>query len=188
MPSAFVFLGTPANFGDNLPFRLSPRLVLRRASASEITSIQKYLDGLSPTYPCAQIFESDFEKEVEYAAIREESIKIECQNSTKLPREQWRYNVVSITRYEGFLFGEEYSDLIQLRVSSQLSSRPLFLNTATTRRIRHSLDFAADWHHYVSPTDSEYKVINFQRRDLEDWRATLQLLASVKATFPLVWH
>lgn len=188
IPSAYIFVGTPVDFGDALPFRLSPRVVLRRASAAEIASTKEYLAELSVTYPCHQIFESNFKEEAKYSGTVEPPIEVIYRRPIALPRERWRYNVVAISRYEGNPFNEDYSDLIQLRTSSQLSSCPLFLNTATTHGFRHSLDFSADWHHYTNPTESEYKAIKYQRHHLEDWRVMLGLVASVKSRFPLVWH
>ena len=188
IPSAYVFVGTPATFWDSRPFRLSPRAVLRRASDSEIEKIKSYLDSLSGIYPCTGIFESSFKNEIEQLGADDKSIELVYREPTAVPRENWNYNVVFITRYEGNPLEDNYSDLTQLRVSSQLSSCPLFLNTVTSRNSIHSLDFAADWHHYTNPTASEYKVTSFERHHLEDWKEILRSVERIKASFPLVWH
>lgn len=188
IPSGYIFVGTPADFDDALPFRLSPRVVLRRATAAEILCTKTYLAELSGTYPCGQIFESNFKEELDYFDMDDPPVEVRYWRPIALPPEQWRYNVVSVTRYVGNPFLGDASDLMLLRISSQLSFCPLFLNTATSRGYRQSLDFAADWHHYTNPTESEHKALKYQRQHLEDWRAILKLVAGIKDRFPLVWH
>jgi hypothetical protein len=186
IPSAFVLVGTPADFGDVLPYRLSTRMVVRRATNPEIKRIKSYLAGLSGVFPCSLVFEADFS--AERTTTPDGEIDIVHQRPTLLPIDRQRYHVVSIARYCGDPFEQNYPDLIQLRVSSQLSTCPLFLNSATLRQMHHSLDFSEDWHRYTNPTDEDHVACKFDRNHLDDWRQVFAQVEKVRMNFPPIWH
>ena len=186
LPSARIIVGTPANFDSLLPFRLSSRAVLRAATEAEVTRIKTYLHELSPIFNASQLFECNFK--TDYKHNIDAAIRTVEHIATPLPPSSWRYHVVTVSAYRGNLHLEDQPDLRQLRLSSQLSVRPLFLNTALVQHWRHTLDYGADWHHFTNPTDDQYSAMNFSAADLHDWKQTDALVARVRTDFPSIWH
>jgi len=161
-------------------------MVLRRASSSEVPRIKKYIANLSGHFPTHLLFESNFE--VERTVTKDAPLEIVYHRPLPLPTNQWRYHVVAISRYAGNPFTQDFPDLIQLRVSSQLSLCPLFLNSATLRNFSHSLNYADDWHRYSNASDDDHIAFQYEKTHLADWRSTFAQIEKVRTNFPLIWH
>jgi Apea-like HEPN len=185
-PSGRVVVGTPTDFTAVLPFRLSPRAVLRAATGYEIKSIKDHLRRSTSSIDATELFECDFE--VETWGDPNTEFCCTTQVATPRPRADWRYCIVHIGAYRGGMQSPAQEDLVLLHVSSEISTRRLFLNSALVSRYWESLDFAADWHHFSNPAELLYSPAVVSLEDLNDWKQNLALLAKVEAGFPAIWH